>query len=360
MGFARLVAWRNGFQHNPNDDVPYPLRNRQLQRIPGMPVYDDCGNQYAYLVRPLQELDALDSDKAVLVVATANDVDCLGDALLRSGRFDRILAMRAPDERTRKLIIEMYLKNIKTSKKVNSAHLARITRGYTGAALECLINEAGIIAFGKENPCLNDEDIKSAMNRLAYRGAEQSPTNDANELKKIAIHEAGHALVAMMLTPHNIYGASILPQGESAGHIQFIKDENNFAGSASAEKEIAVILCGRAAERTVLGEISLGCIDDVTQAVGRMYELIMRHGIYGYEFVINPNTRMGECYMSEETKSRMNSVFKTQMEKLDRRARDIIAENKDIFNAIVDSLMDKKILSREELFALKGEYEQTV
>ena len=204
----------------------------------------------------LQELDALDSDKAVLVVATANDVDCLGDALLRSGRFDRLLAMRAPDERTRKLIIEMYLKKIKTPKKVNSAHLARITRGYTGAALECLINEAGIIAFSKESPCLNDEDITSAMNRLAFRGAERSPTNDANELKKIAVHEAGHALVAMMLTPHNIYGASILPQGESAGHIQFIKDENNFAGSASAEKEIAVILGGRAAEHTVLGEIS--------------------------------------------------------------------------------------------------------
>lgn len=305
----------------------------------------------------LQELDALETDKAVLVVATANDVDCLGDALIRSGRFDRLLSMRAPDEATRELIIDMYLKKIKINKCVNITYFARVTRGYTGAALECLINEAGILALGKEDPYLSDEDIKLAMNRLAFRGNEQTPTSDKNELRKIAIHEAGHAIVAIHLSPDSIYGASILPQGESAGHIQFIKDEKHFVSSSSAEKEIVVILGGRVAERIALGEMSLGSINDVTQAVGRMYELIIHHGIYGYEFVVDPNMRMGECYMAEATKAKMNEVFKVQMDKLDRRAREIITDNRALFNAIVDALIEKKMLSRKELFDLKGKYE---
>ena len=168
----------------------------------------------------LQELDKLAENDGVLVVATCNDIRSLGDALVRSGRFDRQLAVVPPFEKDRKKILAQYFGKLKIESELDFGYLARITPGYTGAELECIANETGIAAMEKKKRSICPDDVRKVMNRLAFHGQEEKNNEKNNHV--VAVHEAGHVLAALILTPDCIYGASILAQGGTSGHTQFI------------------------------------------------------------------------------------------------------------------------------------------
>lgn len=306
----------------------------------------------------LQELDSLSEDDDILVVATCNDTNSLGKALLRPGRFDRLLFIDRPDEDTRAKILYEYFERLNIDRDIDIGYIARLTVGYTGAKLECLVNEAAILAMRKAEPKIDMNDVRIVMNRFAFGGSEGSPLSNRSGLHKIAIHEAGHALAAMLLAPDNIHGASILPQGESAGHVKFVCEDNEVTCVRDVENEIVILLAGRVAEHMMTDDFTIGACSDLARATNRLHFLVADCAAYGYEalpYVVNYGNM--DDVVSEETKYRVNSIITEKMHEFDNRAYELISDNNRVFDNLVEALLDKQVLSRDELFEILEAYD---
>lgn len=302
----------------------------------------------------LQELDSLSNEDNVLVVATCNDTDSLGSALLRPGRFDRQLHIEAPDEETRKLIIKEYFGRLKVKADLNFDYLSRITYGYTVAKIECLANEAGIMAMDRPEPSVDLSDIRVIMNKFAFGSNAKKPSDDLTKLRNVAVHEAGHALVALKLAPDCLFGASILPQGESCGHIQFINPDEGVGTVSEIENEAAVLLGGHIAERVVLSEYLTGADSDMRGAVGRIHYLAVSQAAYGYAgATLGTNMRSSDTISEKLKESVCNTVLK-KLNDIDGMVEKLISENLELHSKIVKALMEKQTLSRDELFEIKN------
>lgn len=330
--------------------APAVLLLDELDKIAG-------GSRYYYMedndnIRKvlLQELDKLVENDGVLVVATCNDIRSLGDALVRSGRFDRRFAVNAPCEKDRKKILMQYFGRLKIERDLDFGYLARITPGYTGAELECIANETGIAAMEKKKQSICLDDVRKVMNRLAFHGQEEK--NDEKLNRIVAIHEAGHALVALMLVSECVYGASILAQGETNGYMQFIRSDGEPVSVESEENAVAVLLAGRVAERLCLGKSYLGSSSDLHRAREKVHTLLARDGAYGYEYLTDGRTVIGPGI--EIASAAIEQKIAEIMQALDERAEEIILYKRGKLEKIAEALQKKLVLSREELLALAG------
>ena len=305
----------------------------------------------------LQELDALSGEDAVLVAATCNDPECLGPALLRPGRFDRVISMKAPNEATRKEILELYFSGLKLRRKVDLDYIAKITSGYTGAMLECLVNEAGILAVEKNSDCVTSEEIRTIMSKFAFSDYEHKPSEDIEALRRIAVHEAGHAIVSMYCGNHEIFGASILPQGDSAGHICSVRDGDYAPDLETLEDEVAMLLGGRVAERVVLGKLCFGAESDLKSAAEKVVDLIVRQAAYGYRYLAFTVSPLRFDAASPELKVELDNKLEEIMDRLDRKAEALIREHRDVYDRIVEALMENYTLDGEDLERIRSSVE---
>lgn len=293
----------------------------------------------------LTALDELSDSDRVLVVGTCNDIETMEDALIRPGRFDRILKIDLPDEETRKSILEEYLNRIKVKINFDVTALAHNTRGFSGAKLECLVNETGIIALQKGKHIIKEEDVRYVLNKMEFGALEKNPFQDYDILHHVAVHEAGHALVAMLLCPENLFGASVMPQGESNGHIRFVPD-SSMQSVSEIENEIAIILGGHIAERYVFNEYNIGARSDIRKATIRLHYLATKEAAYGYKYVLD-----GVCgeSLSESTKLQLENLINKKLEEIDKRTEQLICSNATLYYKIVKALEEKLVLSFEEL-----------
>ena len=294
----------------------------------------------------LQELDDLKDNSGVLVVATCNDFRSLGPALVRSGRFDRIFQINPPSLEDRRKILEMYYSRLKLKIDFDIDYIARITTGFSGAMIETLVNESGIIAIEKDLDRINFECVQSAINRRAFHSIEGEIKESEKHL--IAVHEAGHALVALCLKPESLSNASIIPIGDSKGHTRIMEDDEMFFAKKGKDfSDIMIALGGRIAEIIEFGESSCGCADDIDKAINMLDYLIVRCGLFGYEYVSASMRGINSSKQSDKVVEKRIEVLK----ELDEKVKSIIKEHKETFNKIVKGLEDKHVLSREELLA---------
>lgn len=302
----------------------------------------------------LQELDALNDTEDILVVATCNDTDCLGDALMRPGRFDRLIAMTAPDEATRNGILKKYFSQLKIRKQLNYNRLAKLTGGYTGAQLECLVNETGLYAIERDADSITEEDVRTVMMRMSLGSREGKPSLEPDEVRRIAVHEAGHAVVGLSLHPDEILGATVLPQGCSSGHVQLYRAEE-CPSVTRIEEDVMILLAGRVAEQLVDHELYLGSESDLKKAATRILELATEHAVYGYRYLIGGIRHRGD---SEALKDELGRLLDEKMGELSASAEVIICEHKAAYKRIMAALIDRKSLTRDELLDLFAEDEQ--
>lgn len=295
----------------------------------------------------LQELDKRRDNDGILVAATCNDVNALGNALVRSGRFDRMLRIDPPTSSDRKKILEQYFSLLKLERKVDCEYIARITPGYTGAELENIVNESGIYAMQCGKTVINAEDIRKVINRLSFRGGEKDKRGKVSRVT--AVHEAGHVVVALSLVREYVYGASVIAQGDSEGHVQVVPDDGEPVSVSQRENMVAVMLAGRIAEREILGEVYLGSSSDLNGAYAAMNELVVNEGAYGYEYLRNTcrfeaNIPSDDCGVQSKIAERLY--------KIDALATEIIRRKRALLIKIADALQKKLVLSRDELLAL--------
>lgn len=304
----------------------------------------------------LQLLDTLTDDDCVLVIATCNDTEILGDALLRPGRFDRKIHVETPDSATRKKILEEYFGRFHIEIDLDFDYVAKLIPGYSGAKIECLANEVGIVAIEKRQTKITLANVLEAMNKLTFYGSEKEPLKTKEEMRKIAVHEAGHAVVALALCPENLYGASILPQGNSNGHICFVNSDTTVRTAKNVENEVTVLLAGHVAEKAVLGEYLLGSDSDLSAAEAKLRFLTYSQGVYGYRCIVGISAKRYDPRIDDATQAVGCKIIEDKFCEFDKKARAIIIGNRMMFDRIVEELIEKQTLTREDLLKIYNDF----
>ncbi len=297
----------------------------------------------------LQELDGQKDNSGVLVVATCNHFENINPALLRSGRFDRLIQIGNPSMEDRKAIIQYYFSKVKLEKHMEEDYLAKITGGYSGAQLECVINEAGILAMESKASAIEPEHIRTAMNRIAFRTLE-GDVGEKKERMITATHEAGHALAALLLSPDKLTGASVIPHGKTRGFVRMrYTEENEILSAEDMEKQVTVSLAGAAAEQMIYGTNFLSSSEDFGKAIATVHTMITDMGVYGLDLLWPERTVRREIPVSKETADRICAKRTELIQKFSDRATALLEENKAVFLAIAEALCERYSLSKEEI-----------
>lgn len=232
--------------------------------------YDQTLNQL------LVEMDGISSDDDIniLVVAATNRPDIIDPALLRPGRFDRIVKVDLPDKEGRFEILKLHTKDKPLAKDVDLEQIAKETFGFSGAHLENLCNEAAILAMRAKKEEIGHRFFVEAIDKVIM-GEElnRKPTED--ERKRIAVHELGHAIISEHFNPGSVSTITITSRGQALGYMrQKSEDDIYLYTKPYLESQIAVALAGAIAEEVILGDNSTGAASDFEQAVNLAKKMI--------------------------------------------------------------------------------------
>ena len=238
--------------------------------------YDQTLNQF------LVELDGLNAhdDVNILVIGATNRPEILDAALMRPGRFDRIVQVDLPDLEGRRQILSLHLKNKPVAESVDLEKIARDTFGFSGAHLENLANEAAILAMREKEGHIFEKHLVEAVDKVIM-GEKLERKHDPEERWRIAVHETGHALVSEVIKPGSISTVTITPRGKALGYIRQQPERDYFIYTKEClEQQIAVLLGGAVSEKLLLGGRSTGSSNDFIQAVELAKKIICDEGLH--------------------------------------------------------------------------------
>ena len=231
----------------------------------------------------LSELDGFDPSAGVILLAATNRPEILDPALLRAGRFDRQVLVDRPDRKGRIEILKVHVRKVRLAPDIDLDAVAGLTTGFTGADIANLVNEAAIVATRRNGPAVSLSDFTEAIERIVVGLEKKSRVLNAEERRRVAYHEMGHALVAATLPGVDpVQKVSIIPRGVGAlGYtIQRPTEDRFLLGRANLENRIAVLMGGRAAEQLVFdGDVSTGAADDLQRATEIALEMVTRFGM---------------------------------------------------------------------------------
>jgi cell division protease FtsH len=231
----------------------------------------------------LAELDGFDPSAGVILLAATNRPEILDPALLRAGRFDRQVLVDRPDRNGRLEILKVHVRKIQLAPDIDLDAIAGLTTGFTGADIANLVNEAAIVATRRNGTAVSLSDFTEAIERIVAGLEKKSRVLNAEERRRVAYHEMGHALVAATLPGVDpVQKVSIIPRGVGAlGYtIQRPTEDRFLLGRANLENRIAVLMGGRAAEQLIFdGDVSTGAADDLQRATEIALEMVTRFGM---------------------------------------------------------------------------------
>jgi cell division protease FtsH len=308
----------------------------------------------------LSELDGFEPHDEVIVMAATNRPDVLDSALLRPGRFDRQVVIDRPDWRDRVKILEVHTRDVPLADDVDLAIIAKGTPGMVGADLQGLVNEAALIAAREnaEQVCLYH--LEQAKDRQLM-GMERKLYLTEQEKRITAIHESGHALVASCLPNTDpIHKVTIIPRGQALGMTQQLPEDDCYHYLRSGLlARLAVALGGRAAEKLIFGEYSTGAQNDLKQDMALAEKMVCQ---WGMSEKIGPlsfdrgeeHPFLGLKLATEKTFSEKTAwIIDQEIEKLVHIAQEcaelILTENRDVLEALAESLFEEETLDEERL-----------
>lgn len=225
--------------------------------------YDQTLNQL------LTEMDGIagDEEVSILVIGATNRAEALDPALTRPGRFDRIVGVDLPDLPGRRRILELHSRNKPLAPDVDLEQVARETFGFSGAHLESLTNEAAILALRENDDRIQQRHLIEAVDKVILGEKLDRRPNDA-EKHRVAVHEAGHAMVGEWVQPGSVSSVTITPRGRALGYVRSHEGEDRYLYTrAMLEDQIRVALAGAAAEELIFGQRSTGAASDFERAL---------------------------------------------------------------------------------------------
>ncbi len=313
----------------------------------------------------LVEMDGFGVNEGIIIIAATNRPDILDPALLRPGRFDRQIVVDRPDVKGRLEILKVHTKGKPVGEKVDLDVLARRTPGFTGADLSNLVNEAALLAARRSKRRIEMPEMEEAVERVVAGPERKSKVISDKEKKLTAYHEAGHALVGMMLTHTDpVHKVSIIPRGRAGGYTLMLpKEDRYYATRTELLEQLNTLLGGRVAEALVLDEISTGAQNDLERATDLTRKMITE---YGMSEVLGPITfgRRQEQQVflgrdisrdrnySEEVAYSIDKEVRRLIEAAYSKTEAMLKENIDKLHLVAAALLERETLEGEELAQL--------
>jgi cell division protease FtsH len=304
----------------------------------------------------LVEMDGFDTQEGIIIIAATNRPDVLDPALLRPGRFDRQITVNLPDVRGREAILKVHAKNVKLEQGVDLTVIARGTPGYSGAELANLLNEAALLAARTGKKAVGMAELEEARDKVRWGRERRSMAMTDEDKKCTAWHEAGHALVNVLLEhTHPLHKVTIIPRGQALGSTMYLpKDDVLNRKRKELLDIIAVTMAGRIAEEIVSDDISSGAAGDIQQATQMARAMVTQWGMseklgmiqYGdtNEYVFLGREMVRSKDYSEHTSEEIDAEVKRIISDGFRRAKEIIDAHLDKLELIANCLLEYETL----------------
>ncbi len=276
----------------------------------------------------LVEMDGFGVNEGIIVMAATNRVDILDPAILRPGRFDRTIAVGAPDVRGREEILKVHAKGKPLGDDVDLAQIAQTTAGFTGAELENLLNEAAILAAKEARQFLCQKDIQKAFIKVGIGTEKHSRVISEKEKKITAYHEAGHAILFHVLEKMDpVYTISIIPTGAgAAGYTMPLPNRDEMFNTRGKMLEnIEVCLGGRIAEELIFDDITTGASEDIRRATGIAKAMVTKYGMSANMGMVTYGDEQEEVFIGRDL-AHSRGFSETTAAAIDREVKEIIDE----------------------------------
>lgn len=310
----------------------------------------------------LAELDGFDGRSAVVVLAATNRPDVLDPALLRPGRFDRHVTLTLPDKTGRRAILGVHSRNTPLAPDADLDVIAAGTPGFSGADLKNLVNEAAIAAAREGASAVSAAHLDQARDRVMM-GTVRTMAIQPDERHRIAVHEAGHAAAAFHLPNADpLYKVTIIPRGRSLGGTHMLPgEERHTLPQPYLEDQLAIMLAGRAAEKTFLGSVSSGADDDIARATKLARDMVARWGMTEEIGPVDVRQSDDNPFLgreialprahSDQTAANVDAAVSDLVRKAEARALAVIADARPEVERLIEALEREETLDRDAVAA---------
>ena len=303
----------------------------------------------------LTEMDGFNKREQVFVIAATNRAEMLDEALVRAGRFDRQVTINPPKTwNVRAELFKLFLKDKKTAEDIDYENLSKQVVGFTGADIEAVCNEAGLIALLKEKTCIDTECLEEAIDKKLFKG-NRSKTNYEKDRELVAYHEAGHA-VQVWLQKQPITRVSIASTTSGVGgFVMQSESESLFTTDAELRSQVLICYAGRAAEAIKFNEVTTGASNDITQATKILLNYIQKYGFdkeYGIiDIGVLSESQLVSADSITDRITKMSTQFYKECEKL-------LKQHFDKVEAVAQALLEQEILDANDVKAILGEIQE--
>jgi len=309
----------------------------------------------------LVEMDGIETDVNVIVMAATNRPDILDPALLRPGRFDRRIILDMPDIKARKEIIKIHLRNKPVDSSVDLDKIAQITSGFSGADIKNLTNEAAILTARRNKKVIGMSEFEEAIEKVLLGPERKSRVLSKREKRLVAYHESGHALVASFLPYADpVHKISVVSRGIAGGYTLMMPEEDRHIHSfAEFQDKLASMLGGRVAEEIIFHEVTTGAENDLREATRLARKMVTE---YGMSKKLGPRTfgekeelvflgrELGEHKnYSEEIAFKIDEEVQEIIKAAHEKAYKILSQHKKKLIELAEELIKKETIEGKEL-----------
>lgn len=308
----------------------------------------------------LVEMDGMNENNGIVIIAATNRPDVLDPALQRSGRFDRQITVNLPDKKGRLEILEVHARNKKLASDVTLESLAKRTPGFSGADLENVLNEGAILAVREDKHIITMDHLDEAIDRVMMGPAKKSKKYSERERRLVAYHEAGHAVIGINLKDADmVQKITIIPRGEAGGYnLMTPREEKMIPTKSDFLAQITGLLGGRVSEEIVFNEISAGAqndIEKITRIAKAMVKAFGMSSLGPVQYDDNSgNVFLGRDYgkgndYSGEIAYEIDKEIRHIVNECYMEAKKIISEHRDLLDLIAATLLEEETITAEQI-----------
>jgi cell division protease FtsH len=318
----------------------------------------------------LVEMDGFEANEGIIIIAATNRPDVLDPALLRPGRFDRQIVVPNPDVGGREKILRVHMRKVPLAPDVDPKVLARGTPGFSGADLANLVNEAALLAARRNKRLVTQQEFEDSKDKVMMGAERRSMAMTEEEKLATAYHEAGHALVSVLVQGNDpLHKVTIIPRGRALGVTMSLPERDKLSYSKQwCEARMATMFGGRVAEQLIYGEdhLNTGASSDIMQATDLARRMVTEWGMSDKLGPLRYNDNQQEVFlghaitqrqnMSEETAKLIDEEVRRIVTSGEKQARSALTANRDKLEAITQALMEYETINGDEVHAvMRGE-----
>ncbi len=318
----------------------------------------------------LVEMDGFEANEGVILIAATNRPDVLDPALLRPGRFDRQVVVPNPDILGREKILKVHMRKVPLAADVDARTIARGTPGFSGADLSNLVNEAALLAARTNKTAVGMHELEMAKDKVMMGAERRSMAMTDDEKKLTAYHEAGHAIVGLVMPQSDpLHKITIIPRGRALGVTMSLPERDKYGMTVTElTSKLAMTFGGRIAEELIFGKenVTTGASSDIQQATAIARRMVMEFGMSDKLGTVRYNPNEQEVFLghsvsqqqnvSEATAQLIDDEVRHLIEVAGNKAREVLNERIDDLHKLANALLEYETLSGDEVRALlRGE-----